>query len=78
MSAEVRPKNYRKNTAKTLLNHAVSSRQESAITPYELAGQAFFSTLFNTAEKYNDNFLQNLLSLNSAAEAEEKHLAKLC
>ncbi|POS81881.1 hypothetical protein EPUL_006516, partial [Erysiphe pulchra] len=46
-----------------------STRQESAITPYELAGQSFFSTLFTTSEEYCDNFLQNLLSLNSAAEA---------
>lgn len=69
MSAEVRPKNYRKYTAKQLFEHAASTRQESAITPYELAGQAFFSTTFTTAEEYCDNFLQNLLSLNSAAEA---------
>lgn len=69
MSAEVRPKNYRKYTAKQLFEHAASTRQESAITPYELAGQAFFSTSFTTAEEYCDNFLQNLLSINSAAEA---------
>lgn len=42
MSAEVRPKNYRKYTAKQLFEHTASTRQESAIIPYELAGQAFF------------------------------------
>lgn len=69
MSPEVRPRNYRKYTAKQLFEHAASTRQESAITPYELAGQAFFSTSFTTADEYCDNFLYNLLSLNSAAEA---------
>lgn len=71
MSTEVRPKNYRKYTAKQLFDHAASTRQEAAITPYELAGQAFFSTRFTTAEEYCDTFLQNLLTLNSAAESLE-------
>lgn len=60
MSMEVRPKNYRKYTAKQLYEHAAMTRQETAITPYEIAGRTFFSTSFTTAEEYCDRFLQNL------------------
>ncbi|KAI0991518.1 hypothetical protein K3495_g16669, partial [Podosphaera aphanis] len=56
-------------TAKQLFDHVANAREEGATTPWETAVRKFLATKFTTtAENYCNEFLQNFLDVNSAAE----------
>ncbi|KHJ32152.1 hypothetical protein EV44_g4975 [Erysiphe necator] len=70
MILTVRPQSVRIMTAKQLFDHVAASREEGATVPYETAVRNLHNAKFVTnAEDYCDEFMQNYLSVNNAAES---------
>ncbi|KAI0991327.1 hypothetical protein K3495_g16860, partial [Podosphaera aphanis] len=70
ISKEIRPQNFVKMTAKQIFDHVSNVREEGATTPWETAVRNLLSTRFtSTANNYCNEFMQNFLDVNSAAES---------
>lgn len=69
ITKDVCPQNFLNMTAKQLFDHVAGAREEGATTPWETAVRKFLATKFTTtADKYCNEFLQNYLDVNGAAE----------
>lgn len=70
ISKEIRPKNFLNMTARKIYDQVSNVREEDATTPWEIAVRNLLSTRFtSTAEVYRNEFKQNFLDMNSAAES---------
>lgn len=70
INKEIRPQNFVNMTAKQIFDHVSNVREEGATTPWETAVRNLLSTSFtSTANNYCNQFMQNFLDVNSAAES---------
>ncbi|KAI1000333.1 hypothetical protein K3495_g7859 [Podosphaera aphanis] len=70
ISKEIRPQNFVNMTAKQIFDHVSNVRKEGATTLWETAVPNLLSTrLISIANIYCNEFMQNFLDVNSAAES---------